>query len=452
MNVQLEKKEKNMAVLTVETEAEEFVKALDEAYKKDRNRISVPGFRKGKAPRKFIEKMYGKGIFYEDAANIVLRNTYDKAAKESGETIVTRPTVTVKQMEEGQPFIYEAEVALKPVITLGQYKGVEVPRQDYDVTAEEVDAEVDKEREKNARTLDVDDRPVQKGDQVKIDFEGSIDGEPFEGGKGENTDLTIGSGAFIPGFEDQVIGHSIGEEFDINVKFPEDYHAENLKGKDATFKCKVNAISVKELPAADDDFAQDVSEFDTLEEYKKDVEKKLAERKKETADRKKESAALEAASKNAQVEIPDAMIEEQAERMLDDFAKRIQQQGITMEQYKQFTGMDDQKLLDQMKPEAETRIRQSLLLDAVVDAEKIEISDERIDEEITKMAEQYKMEKSKLEEILTDDTKKQMKADLAVQAAAELIRDSAVEVEKPAEEEKPEAEEAGPELDGKDAE
>jgi len=441
MSVQVEKKEHNMAVLTVEVPAEEFDAAIEKAYQKQRGRIAVPGFRKGHAPRKMIEKMYGAGVFYEEAANILLPEAYDKAAQECGETVVSRPDISVTQIESGKPFIFTAEVALKPAVELGQYKGVEIAKEDVTVTDEDVDRAIDEEREKNSRMIDVDDRAVENGDRIRLNFDGYVDGEAFEGGKAEDYELTVGSGSFIPGFEEQIVGHGIGEDFDVNVTFPEDYHAENLKGKEAVFKCRVNGISVKELPELNDDFAQDVSEFDTLAEYRADVRTTLLKDKNEKAASSRELHAVDAAVANATIDIPDAMVNEQARRLLNDFAQRIQTQGITMEQYMQFTGMDVDKMTEQMKPEALRRIRNSLVLEAVAEAEKIEISQEKLDEELTRMADQYKMTKDKLEEALGEETIEQMRGDMAVQAAADLIRDAAVDVDKP---ETEEAEEAAP--------
>ena len=430
MSVQVEKQEKNMAKLTIEVSAEEFGAALEKAYQKDKKKINVPGFRKGKAPRKMIEKMYGAGIFYEDAANIVIPEAYAAAAKECDEEIVSQPQISVTQIEEGKPFIFTAEVALKPAVTLGDYKGVEVEKTVIEVSEEEVDKEVDKERENNSRMIDVDDRAVEKGDIIKLDFEGSVDGVPFQGGKAEDYSLTIGSGSFIPGFEDQLIGAKIGEELDVNVTFPEEYHEASLKGKPAVFKCTVKEIKVKELPAADDEFAKDVSEFDTLAEYKDDIRSKLVEKKEAQAKREKQNKAVDKAVANAQMEIPDAMVTEQVRRMADDFTRRIESQGISVEQYMQFTGMTADKMLEQMRPEALKRIQNSLVLEAIAKAEDIQISDERLDEEIGKMAEQYKMETEKLKELMGDYEKEQMKNDLAIQAAVELITDAAKEVEK----------------------
>ena len=433
MSVSVEKKENNKAVITIEVDAEKFRSALEKVYLRERGSIAIPGFRKGKAPRKMIEKLYGKAVFYEEAANALLQETYEEAAKESGEDIVSRPQVNVVQAEEGKPFIYTAEVALKPEVKLGQYKGVEVKKVDAEVSDAEVDAEIDREREQNARDIDVDDRAVQDGDRIKLDFDGSVDGEQFQGGKAEDFDLTIGSGSFIPGFEEQIIGKNIGEEFDVNVTFPEDYHEESLKGKDAVFKCKVNAISVREVPELDDDFVQDVSEFDTVDEYRADVKKRLTERKEESNRQQKETNAVKAAVAQAVIDIPEEMIEEQAERMLNEFAQQIQSQGMNIQQYYQLTGLDNNALAEQMKPQAEERIRNSLVLEAVAKAEGIDISDDRLDEEVGKMAESYKMEKEKLYELMGEESKKQMKEDLAVQEAVKLIAENAVEVDMPEE-------------------
>lgn len=429
MSVQVEKLEKNMAKLTIEVSAEELEAALEKAYQKNKNKISIQGFRKGKAPRKMIEKMYGAGIFYEDAANILIPEAYSKAAEECGEEIVSQPEISVTQIEKGQPFIFTAEVAVKPEVTLGEYKGLEVETVAVTVSEEEVDAEINKERENNSRTIDVDDRAVENGDMIKLDFEGSVDGVPFEGGKAEDYALTIGSGSFIPGFEDQLVGAKIGEEMEVNVTFPEEYHAEDLKGKAAVFKCTVKEIKVKELPEVDDEFAAEVSEFDTLAEYKDDIRSKLLERKTQDAKRAKENQVVAKAVENATMEIPDAMVNEQVRRMVEDFSRRMQSQGITMEQYMQFTGMTADAMLEQMRPEALKRIQNSLVLEAIAKAENIEISDERLDEEIAKMAEAYKMEVDKLKDLMGDYEKEQMKNDLAIQAAVDLIREAAKEVE-----------------------
>ena len=427
MSLQVEKLEKNMAKLTIEASAEDFEKAIQKVYLKARGKINIPGFRKGKAPRKLIEKMYGTGVFYEDAANDLIPTAYAEALKDCDLEIVSRPEINVTQIEAGKPFIFTAEVAVKPEVTLGEYKGVEVEKSDVEVTEEDINKEVDKERENNSRTIDVDDRAVENGDIIKLDFDGSVDGVPFEGGKAENYTLTIGSGSFIPGFEDQLIGTKIGEDKDVTVTFPEDYHEKSLAGKEAVFKCKVNAITVKELPDADDEFASEVSEFETLAEYKEDIKKKLTEKKEKEARAKKEAQAVEKAVENATMEIPDAMIDTQVQSMMEDFARRMQSQGLSLEQYFQFTGMDAKKMHDQMKPEALKRIQNSLVLEAVAKAENIEISDEKVDEEIAKMAEAYKMEVEKLKGIIGDSERDQMKKDLAVQAAADLIADAAKE-------------------------
>ena len=416
-----------MAKLTIEASAEDFEKAIQKVYLKARGKINIPGFRKGKAPRKLIEKMYGTGVFYEDAANDLIPTAYAEALKDCDLEIVSRPEINVTQIEAGKPFIFTAEVAVKPEVTLGEYKGVEVEKSDVEVTEEDINKEVDKERENNSRTIDVDDRAVENGDIIKLDFDGSVDGVPFEGGKAENYTLTIGSGSFIPGFEDQLIGTKIGEEKDVTVTFPEDYHEKSLAGKEAVFKCKVNAITVKELPDADDEFASEVSEFETLAEYKEDIKKKLTEKKEKEARAKKEAQAVEKAVENATMEIPDAMIDTQVQSMMEDFARRMQSQGLSLEQYFQFTGMDVKKMHDQMKPEALKRIQNSLVLEAVAKAENIEISDEKVDEEIAKMAEAYKMEVEKLKDLIGESEKDQMKKDLAVQAAADLIADAAKE-------------------------
>ena len=427
MSLKVENLEHNMVKLTIEVSADEFEKAMQSAYVKNKGRINIPGFRRGKAPRQMIEKMYGAAIFYEDAANEIIPSAYDREVAECDLELVSQPKIEVTQIEKGQPFIFTAEVAVKPEVTLGEYKGLEVPKADLTVTDEEIDAEVDKEREKNSRMIDVDDRAVANGDSIKLDFDGSVDGVPFEGGKAENYDLVIGSGSFIPGFEEQLVGAEIGKELDVNVTFPEEYHAKELAGKAAVFKCKVNEIKVKELPEADDDFAQDVSEFDTLAEYKEDIKKRLTEKKETEAKNAKETAALEKAVENAQMDIPAAMIDNQVRQMADDFARRIQSQGISLEQYLQFTGMTADKLLDQMRPEAEKRIKNSLVLEAIAKAESFEISDEKVEEEINKMAETYK-EADKVKELLGEAGVAQMKNDLGIQEAVNFLRDSAVEV------------------------
>ena len=438
MSLKVENLEHNMAKLTIEVSAEEFEEAIKHAYVKNKNKINIHGFRKGKAPQAMIEKMYGAGIFYEDAANELIPKAYDAEIENCDLDLVSQPKIDVVQIEKGKPFIFTAEVAVKPEVTLGAYEGVEVPKTEINVTDEEVDAEVDKEREKNSRTIAVEDRGVENGDMIKLDFDGSVDGVAFDGGKAENYDLTVGSGSFIPGFEDQLVGVKAGEEKEVKVTFPEDYHAKDLAGKEAVFKCKVNEIKVKELPAANDEFAQDVSEFDTQAEYKEDLKKKLTERKETAAKNAKEAAAVEAAVANAEMDIPDAMVDGQVRQMANDFARRIQSQGLTVDQYFQFTGMTAEKLMDQMKPEALKRIKNSLVLEAIAAKENFEIAEEKIEEELKKMSEAYKMEVDKIKEALGESGLDQMKADLKIQAAVDFIRDKAKEVEKKAEEEKKE--------------
>ncbi len=427
MSLQVEKLEKNMAKLTVEVPAEEVEAALQNAYLKNRKQISVPGFRKGKVPRQMIEKMYGPEVFYDDAANALIQKAYPQAADECELEIVSRPTVDIVQLEKGKSFIFTAEVAVKPEVTLGQYKGIEVEKVDTTATDEEVAAELDKEREANSRTITVEDRAVQDGDMTVIDFEGFVDGEAFEGGKGTDYPLTIGSGAFIPGFEEKLVGAEIGKEVEVDVTFPEEYHAKELAGKPAVFKCTVKEIKVKELPELDDDFAQDVSDFDTLEEYKADVRKKVEEKKAADAKAKKEDAVIEKIIEGATMEIPDAMVETQAERMVDEFAQRLQMQGLTMEQYLQFTGGNVQALVEQSKPQALKRIQSRLVLEAVAAAENLTASDEELDAELGRMAEQYKMEVEKLKEMFTEEDLKSVREDLAIQKAVELVTDAAVE-------------------------
>ena len=422
---QIEKLEKNMAKLTIEASAEDFEKAVNAAYNKNKNRINVPGFRKGKAPRIMIEKMYGAGIFFEDAANALIQTEYPKAAEECGLEIVSQPEIDVVQIEKGKSFIFTAEVAVKPEVTLGEYKGVEVEVSGTEVTEEEVAAELKKEQESNSRTLDVDDRAVENGDMITLDFEGFVDGTAFEGGKGTDYPLTIGSNSFIPGFEEQLVGAVIGEEKDVNVTFPEKYHAADLAGKPAVFKCTVKAIKVKELPELDDEFAKDVSEFDTLAEYKEDIAKKLKERKEDVAKREKEDKVVDKIIENAEMDIPEPMVQSQISQLMNDFIRRMQAQGLSIDQYYQFTGLDQAKIQEQMRPQALKRIQSRLVLEKVAEVENIEISDEKVDEEIAKMAEMYKMEADKLKEVMGDYEKEQIKKDLAVQEAVTLVAEAA---------------------------
>mgnify|MGYP000747892142 FL=1 len=414
MSLQVEKLENNMAKLTIEVPADDLEKALQSAYMKQKNKIAMPGFRKGKVPRQMIEKMYGAEIFYDDAANALIPEAYSNAYDESGLEIVSQPKVEVVQLEKGKPFIFTAEVAVKPEVTLGEYKGLSVDKVSNRVTAKEIDAKLEEEQKKNARTVVVEDRAVQDGDEVVLDFEGFVDGVAFEGGKGENYPLTIGSGSFIPGFEEQLIGAEAEKEVEVNVTFPEEYHSEDLAGKAAVFKCTVHEIKAKELPELDDEFAAEGSEFDTLDAYKADIKAKIKEQKIADGNRKKEDQAVEKAVANATMEIPEAMIDTQVNQMAQDFAQRIQQQGLSMEQYFQFTGMTAESMMEELRPQAVKRIETRLVLEAIAKAENIEITDERIDEELAKMAEAYKMEVEKLKEFMGENEKEQMKMDLAV--------------------------------------
>ena len=427
MSVQVEKLENNMAKLTIEVAAEELDKAIEKVYQKQKNSISVPGFRKGKVPRAMVEKMYGAAVFYEDAANELIPAAYEKAYDECGEDIVSSPKVDVVQIEKGKPFIFTAEVALKPEVKLGKYKGVKVDKVEVAVSDEDVNAEIDAERERNARSISVTDRAVKDGDQTVIDFEGFKDGVAFEGGKGENYPLTIGSGAFIPGFEEQLIGKNIGEEVEVNVTFPEQYQAEELAGQPAVFKVTVKEIKEKQLPELDDEFAAEVSEFDTLAEYKEDVKKNLIEKREKDAKNAKEDAVIEAIIEDAKMDIPDAMVETTQRQMIQEFAQNIQMQGLSMEQYFQFTGLTAETMMAQVKPQAEKRIKSRLVLEAVVKAENIVATEEDFDNEIAKMAEMYKMEADKVKESIGEEGKKQLMEDLAVSKAVEFVVNEAKE-------------------------
>ena len=427
MSVQVEKLEKNMAKLTVEVPAEEVEKALQAAYMKEKNKISIPGFRKGKVPRAMIEKMYGAAVFYEEAANILIQDNYAAAMEESKEDIVSRPTIDVVQIEAGKPFIFTAEVAVRPEVTLGKYKGVQVTKIDTTVTDEEVEAALEKEQQKNSRTVTVTDRPVANGDTAVIDFEGFVDGIAFEGGKGENHPLEIGSHSFIDTFEDQLVGHNTGDEVEVNVTFPEKYQAADLAGKPAVFKVKINEIKTKELPELNDEFASEVSEFDTLAEYKEDLRKHLEVEKENEAKRTKEDEALKKIIDKSTMELPEAMIDTQCENMINEFAQRIAQSGLSMEQYMQFSGMTIDGLKEQVRPEAETRIKSSLVLEQIAKEENIEVSEDEINAEVEKMAAQYGMEADKLKEYLGDAEKESIKRDLSVTKAVDLIMENVKE-------------------------
>lgn len=425
MSLQVEKLENNTAKLTIEVPAEEFDKAIQTAYQKNKNKFNVPGFRKGKVPYAMVEKMYGAGVFYEEAANELIPDAYANAAAESELEIVARPEINVTQIEKGKPFVFEAEVTLKPEIKLGKYKGVKVEAMDTTVTDEDVAAELDKVKEQNARLVAADDKAVEDGDQTTIDFEGFVDGVAFEGGKGEDYPLTIGSHSFIDTFEEQLIGKKVGEEVEVNVTFPEQYQAKELAGKPAMFKVTIKEIKVKEYPELDDDFAQDVSEFDTLDEYKADIKKNLEEKKAQEAEADKESKVIEAIVNDSEMDIPEKMIEAQSQQMVEEFAQNIAMQGISFDQYMQFTGTTVDQLTEQVKPQAEERVQSSLVLEAIVKAEKIEASDEEFDEEIKRMAERYQMEADKVNELLSDDDKKNIRADICARKAAKLVVEKA---------------------------
>ena len=425
MSLQVEKLEHNMAKLTIEVPAEELEKALETAYQNNKNKISVPGFRKGKVPRNMIEKMYGPAIFYEDAANELIPDAYEKALDECEEEIVSAPKIDVTQIEKGKDFIFTAEVAVKPEVTLGKYKGIKVDEADLAVTEEEINAQIEKERENSARTISVEDRPVKDGDITTLDFEGFVDGVAFEGGKGTDYPLTIGSGSFIPGFEEQLIGAELNKEVEVNVTFPEDYHAKDLAGKPATFKCKIKDIKEKELPELDDEFASEVSAFDTMAEYKEDVKKSLEMKKADAAKIAKEEAVIDAVIEDAKMDIPDAMVETEQRQIIEEFSQRMRMQGLTMEQYMQFTGMTPQALMDQTKPQALKRIQSRLVLEAVAKAEDLKASEEDYAAEIKDMSEKYQMEEDKIKEMLGEKGKKQVEEDLAIRKAVDFLVDNA---------------------------
>ena len=427
MSVQVEKLEKSMAKLTITVEAAKFDAAVDSAYQKNKGKIALPGFRKGKAPRAMIEKMYGTGVFFEDAANELIPEAYETAAKESELEIVAQPEIEVTQMDKGTDFIFTATVAIKPEVTLGDYKGIEVEKKEAEVSEEEITAEIDKAREANSRLITIEDRATEDGDTVIIDFDGYVDGKQFEGGYAEDYTLVLGSHSFIDNFEDQLVGKNLGEDVEVNVTFPEEYHVDELKGKPALFKVKIKEIQKKELPELDDDFAQDVSDFDTLDEYKADVEKKILENKENQIKREQEDQIIEKIIENAQMEIPQQMIAAQTRQMTQEFAQRLQSQGLSLEQYMQFTGLTPQKMMEDLEPQALKRIQSRLVLEAVVAAENIEASDEEIDKELENMASMYQMEIDKLKELIGDDEKKQIGMDLAVQKAVEFVVQEAVE-------------------------
>ncbi|MCH5273582.1 MAG: trigger factor [Lachnospiraceae bacterium] len=427
MSFKVEDLGKNMVKLTIEVAADEFEKAMETAYQKNKNKLTVQGFRKGKAPRSIVEKIYGPGVFYEDAANEVMPEAYEKAADESGLDIVSKPEIDIVQIEKGKEFIFTAEVAVKPEVTLGEYKGVSIDKIEVSVSDEEIDAELNRVREQNARIFTVEDRPVADGDEAMIDFEGFVDDAPFAGGKGEDYKLVIGSHSFIDTFEEQLIGKNVGEEVEVNVTFPEDYHAKELAGRPAKFKVHIKGIMAKELPALDDEFAVDVSEFDTLAEYKEDIKKNLLEKKEKEAKYAKEDAVVDKIIEGAAMEIPDAMVDSQTRQMAEEYAQRLQMQGLSLEQYFKFTGMNANSFMENLKPQALKRIQCRLVLEAVAKSENIEVSDEELDKEYETMAQNYRMEKEKLVELVSEKEKEQIKMDIAVQKAVDIVRDAAKE-------------------------
>lgn len=422
MSVQVEKLEKNMAKLTIEVSSEEFENAIAKAYKKNKNKISMPGFRKGKAPRAMIEKMYGKGIFYEDAANSIIPDAYADAAKESELEIVAQPEIDVTQIESGKPFIFTATVALKPEVTLGEYKGIEVEKKEVEVTDEEVEAEINKVRESNARMLDIDDRATQDGDTVLIDFDGYVDGKQFEGGKADDYSLVLGSHSFIDNFEEQLVGKNIGDDVEVNVTFPENYQAEELQGKPAVFKVKIKEIKVKELPELDDDFAKDVSEFDTLDELKADLKKQIGERKTASANTDFENQLLEQVCDNMEVEIPECMFDQKCDEMIQDYAYRLQMQGIDLNTYLGYLGQTQEQFKAQFMDGAKQQVKTQIALDAIVEAEKLEATEDEINAEIDKLAAQYDMEADKIKAAVPQD---QIAKDVTTKKAVDLIVNSA---------------------------
>ena len=420
MAVQVEKKEKNMAVITVTVPAEDFAKAMKETYNREKGRYSLPGFRKGHAPQKMIEQFYGKGVFFEGAVNSCINKTYADAAKESGLDIISRPEIDVTQVEAGKDLIYTATVAVKPDVTLGEYKGIEVQKADMTVTDQDVEDAVRRELEKDSRLVTVTDRAAQDGDTVKIDFDGSVDGVAFDGGKGENYPLQLGSGSFIPGFEEQIVGHSAGDAFDVEVTFPEDYHAKELAGKAAVFKTVLHEIQTREVPELNDAYADDKG-FDSAEAFREDVKQKLADAKAKSAAAANENAVIGKVVENAQIELPEPMIETQVEQMIDDYARRMQSQGLQLDQYMEYTGMTMDKLKEQFHPQAVRNLKTRLTLEKVVEAENIEVSEEAIEAEIKRMAEQYKVDFEKMKEFMTEDDKKNISMDLKIQEAVDFL-------------------------------
>lgn len=428
MSLSVEKLEGSMAKLTIEVPASEFTKAITEAYNKNKNKFSVPGFRKGKVPQAYIEKMYGPSIFYEDAANKLINEYYPKEVADCEEEIVSSPEIDVEQIEKGKDFIFTAMVATKPEIKIGEYKGIEIEKIDSEVTDDEVMAEILKTQKENSRSIPVEDRPAAMDDEVTINYEGFMDDVAFDGGKGENHKLTLGSHSFIDTFEDQIVGKNIGDKFDVNVTFPEEYHAPELAGKPAVFKVELLGINAIELPELDDEFAEEVSSFDTFEEYKADVKKILEVKKERTVKNKKQEAVLTKIAETAEMELPEPMIKYNQEKMFEEFAQNLMYQGINMEQYLALMGTTKEQMLEQIKPDAIKRIKNGLILEAVVDAENITATDEEYDEELKTMAESYQMEIDKLKELIGDNEKDSIKKDIAVKKVLELLSDNCKEV------------------------
>ena len=425
MSVQVENLEKNTAKLTIEVPAEKFEEAVQHSYNKNKGKFNIPGFRKGKAPFNMIKKMYGVGVFYEDAVDEVIDASYPDAAKESGLEIVSRPEISIEQVEKGKSFIYVATVATKPEVTLGEYKGIEVEKAKPEVTDADVEAELKKVQEQNSRLVSVEDRAVADGDQTVIDFEGFVDGKAFEGGKAEDYTLVIGSHSFIDTFEDQLIGKNIGEDVEVNVTFPAEYHADELAGKPAKFVVTIKEVKRNELPELNDEFASEVSDFDTLDEYKADIRKKLQEKKEQDAKVENENNVIEKVVENAQMELPQPMVDTQAREMVENYARRLQSQGLNINDYMKYTGMTPEKLMEQMRPEAEKRIKTRLVLEKVVEVENVEVSDEKLDEQINEIAASYKLEGAKLKEMMGEREKEQIREDLKVQAAIDLLVEQA---------------------------
>ncbi len=430
MSVQVEKLEGSMAKLTITVEADVFEKAMNDAYQKLKGRINVQGFRKGKAPRNIIEKIYGPEVFYDEAANICIPDAYEKAYDECEEEIVSQPEIEVVSMGKGEPLVFTAKVALRPPVTLGKYKGIEVAAADVTVTDDEIDAAIKREQEKNARTIEITDRAVKSGDQTVIDFEGFVDGVAFDGGKGTDYPLTIGSGAFIPGFEDALIGAEIGKETDVNVTFPEEYQEKSLAGKPAVFKCTVKSIKEKELPELNDEFASEVSEFDTLAEYKESVKADLEVKKLSDAKAAKQDAVIDKIIEDAKMDIPDAMLQTEQKNMINEFAQRMQAQGLTLQQYMQFSGMNTEKFMEEVKPQALSRIQSRLVLEEIAKVENITVTEEDYEAELKTMAEAYALELDKVKDMVGEEGRKQIEKDILVKKALEFAADNAKEIKK----------------------